>query len=141
MDCHDDCPCTQLTPLQTKVAREIVALVRREGRRAGEHLAELQLSAKLGMSRSPVQAALRHLSKLDAVQQDVNRGFFLVKDAKEWTPVAATFSSQPDNPLYLAIAKERLTGGLPDEVNEAELMRRFDVARSTLRKVLSRISE
>jgi DNA-binding GntR family transcriptional regulator len=43
--------------------------------------------------------------------------------------------------LYLAIAEDRQSGRLPDEVSEAELMRRFDVARSTLRKVLARISE
>jgi len=132
---------SELTPLQTKVAREIVALVRREGRRAGDHLPEVQLSEQIGTSRSPVQAALRHLSKLGVVQQDVNRGFFIIKDAKDWGTVAASFSSQPDDPLYLAIADERQSGKLPDEVSEAELMRRFNVARSTLRKVLARISE
>lgn len=131
----------ELTSLQARVAREIVALVRREGRRAGEHLPEVHLSEQIGTSRSPVQAALRHLSKMGVVQQDVNRGFFIVKDAKDWEPIAERFSSQPDDPLYLAIAEERQAGRLPDEVSEAELMRRFDVARSTLRKVLSRISE
>lgn len=134
-------PVPELTPLQTRVAREIVALVRREGRRVGEHLPEVQLAEQIGTSRSPVQAALRHLSRLGVVQQDTNRGFFILKDAQDWAPVAASFSSQPDDPLYLAIAEERQTGKLPDEVSEAELMRRFGVARSTLRKVLSRISE
>ncbi|MFC5521576.1 GntR family transcriptional regulator [Polaromonas jejuensis] len=132
---------SELTPLQTKVAREIVALVRREGRRAGEHLPEVQLSEQIGTSRSPVQAALRHLSSLGVLQQDLNRGYFLVQDAKDWGAVAARFSSLPDDPLYLAIAEDRQAGKLPDEVTEAELMRRFDVARSTLRKVLARISE
>jgi len=131
----------ELTPLQAKVAREIVALVRREGRRAGEHLPEVHLSEQIGTSRSPVQAALRHLSKLGVLQQDINRGYFLVQDAKAWDAVAARFSSQPDDPLYLAIAEERQAGKLSDEVTEAELMRRFNVARSTLRKVLARISE
>jgi DNA-binding GntR family transcriptional regulator len=131
----------ELTPLQAKVAREIVALVRREGRRAGDHLPEVQLSEQIGTSRSPVQAALRHLSSLGVVQQDMNRGFFLIQDAKDWSEVALKFSSEPDDPLYLAIAEERQAGRLADEVSEAELMRRFDVARSTLRKVLARISE
>lgn len=131
----------ELTPLQTRVAREIVALVRREGRRAGEHLPEVHLAEQIGTSRSPIQVALRHLSRLGVVQQDVNRGFFIVKDAKDWGPVAASFASLPDDPLYLAIAEERQAGRLPDEMSEAELMRRFGVARSTLRKVLSRISE
>lgn len=131
----------ELTSLQAKVAREIVALVRREGRRAGDHLPEVQLSEQIGTSRSPVQAALRHLSSLGVVQQDMNRGYFLLQDAKDWGEVALKFSSLPDDPLYLAIAEERQAGRLADEVSEAELMRHFDVARSTLRKVLARISE
>ncbi len=116
-------------------------MVRRENRRAGEHLPEAVLSEQIGTSRSPIQAALRHLLSLGVVQQDANRGFFLAKDARDWDQVAAMYSSQPDDPLYLAIAEERHAGRLPDEVSEAELMRHFKVARSTLRKILARISE
>lgn len=130
-----------LSPLQSRVAREIVAIVRREDKQAGEHLAESLLAEQVGTSRSPVQAALRHLVAHGVLQQDPNRGYFLARDAKDWGVVAEQFSSQPDDPLYLAIAEARQTGQLPDEINEAELMRRFNVARSTLRKVLTRISE
>jgi DNA-binding GntR family transcriptional regulator len=130
-----------LTPLQSRVAREIVAIVRRENKRAGEHLAETLLAQQVGTSRSPIQAALRHLVAHGVLQQDPNRGYFLAKDAQDWGPVSERFSTQPDDPLYLAIAEARQTGQLPDEVNEAELMRHFNVARSTLRKVLTRISE
>ncbi len=131
----------RLSALQSRVAREIVALVRREDRRAGDHLAESLLAEQVGTSRTPVQVALRHLVAHGVLQQDPNRGYFLAKDAKDWGGVAEQFSSQPDDPLYLAIAEARQTGQLPAEVNEAELMRRFNVARSTLRKVLARISE
>jgi DNA-binding GntR family transcriptional regulator len=85
--------------------------------------------------------ALRHLATRGVVQQDVNRGFFMVRDAKDWGDVAAELSSTPDDPLYLAIVEARRRGELPDEVTEAELMRRFNVVRGTLRKVLARISE
>ncbi len=132
---------SSLTPLQTKVAREIVAIVRREGRKPGDHLPEIQLAEQIGISRSPVVAALRYLAKDGVVQQDVNRGFFIVKESKDWMQVADRLSSNPDDPLYLAIAEERQSGKLADEVSEAELMRHFDVARSTLRKVLARIME
>lgn len=134
-------PPSDLTSLQQRVAREIVALVRREGRKAGDHLPEIQLAEHIGTSRSPVQAALRHLASRGLVQQDLNRGFFLVRGAKDWADVAAELSFTPDDPLYLAIAEARRAGELPDEVSEAELMRRFDVVRGTLRKVLARMSE
>ncbi len=134
-------PTPDLTSLQKRVAREIVALVRRESRKAGEHLPEIQLAEHIGTSRSPVQAALRYLSRQGVVQQDVNRGFFLVRDAKDWNDVSAQLSSTPDDPLYLGIAEARRAGELPDTVSESELMRRFDVARGGLRKVLARMSE
>lgn len=131
----------RLSTLQSRVAREVVNFVRREGKRAGDHLAEGLLADQVGTSRSPVQAALRYLAAHGVLHQDPNRGYFLARDAKDWGPVAEQFSTQPDDPLYLAIAEARQTGQLPDEINEAELMRRFNVARSTLRKVLARISE
>ena len=130
-----------ITPLQHRVAREIVAMVRREGLRAGDHLPEITLAEQIGTSRSPVQAALRHLALLGLLTRDSNRGYFLRKDAGEWADVATRFAAEPDDPLYLQIAEARQSGTLEDDVNEAEMMRRFGVARSTLRKVLSRISE
>jgi DNA-binding GntR family transcriptional regulator len=130
-----------LTPLQQHIAREIVALARRDGLKAEDHLREVPIAEAIGTSRTPVKVALHHLAELGLVQRDANRGYFLVKDASEWADVAAQFSSAPDDPLYLAIADARQSGELADEVSESELMRRFDVARSTLRKVLARISE
>jgi DNA-binding GntR family transcriptional regulator len=100
----------------------------------------VQLAEHVGISRSPVQVALRHLASRGVIQQDTNRGFFLVRDAKDWGDVVAELSSTPDDPLYLAIVEARRVGDLPDEVTEAELMRRFNVVRGTLRKVLARIS-
>jgi len=132
---------SDLTTLQQRVAREIVALVRRESRRAGDHLPEIQLAEHIGTSRSPVQAALRHLAERGMLNQDTNRGYFLARDAKDWGELATEIAAVPDDPLYLNIAEARRSGELPDEVTEAELMRRFDVARSSLRKVLSRMSE
>lgn len=130
-----------LTALQKRVAREIVALVRRENRAAGDHLREVELSQRIGTSRSPVQVALRFLAEEGVVQQDANRGFFMVKPAGQWDSVVSKLASTPDDPLYLRIAEDRLAGELPKEVSEAEMMRRFGVARGGLRKVLARMSE
>jgi DNA-binding GntR family transcriptional regulator len=129
-----------LTSLQVRIARDIVALVRRDVRPIGYHLAETQLAREIGTSRSPVKAALDYLAELGVVTHDANRGFFLACDSSSLTDVAEQFASSPDEPLYLGIASDRLAGKLPDEVGEAELMRRYDVARTTLRKVLSRIA-
>lgn len=130
-----------LTPLQTRVAREIVAIARRDNLKEGSHLAEQVLAEQIGTSRSPVNVALRHLAAIGMVSHDVNRGFFLNKDARTFEDVARRFSAEPDDPLYLRIAEDRLAHRMRDLVTEAELMRNYGVARSTLRKVLSRIQQ
>ena len=43
-----------LTPLQARVARDIVSLVRRENRKAGDHLVESTLARDIGTSRLTV---------------------------------------------------------------------------------------
>jgi len=121
--------------------REIMALVRRENRKAGDPMPEVALAEAIGISRSPVQVALRHLAALGVVRQDSNRRFVLARDAKDMDEQARSLLTEPDDPLYDRIARSRQSGELPDEVSEAQLMRIFDVARSTLRKVLSRIAK
>ena len=130
-----------LTPLQTRVAREILALARREDLAYGDRLAESVLAEKIGTSRTPVNVALHHLVSLGVVYYDVNRGFFMAKPARDVTDVAEHFFNEPDDPLYLKIAEDRLARRLPDDVTEADLMRQYAVSRSELRRVLSRMQE
>ena len=130
-----------LTQLQSRVARDIVAFARRENLKAGDHLVESALAARIGTSRSPVNAALRYLAQIGVLTHDLNRGYFLNDDARSLNDLASRFSSQPDDPLYLRIAADRLARRLPDAVSEVDLMRRYDVSRSTLRQVLSRIQK
>lgn len=134
-------PHMELTALQARVAREILAYARRENLKAGEHLAEKLIAAQLGTSRSPVNVALRHLQHLGLVSHDLNRGYFLVKDASALVDAAKQFSNQPDDPLYLRIAQDRLQHRLPDLINEVDLMRTYEVSRAVLRKTLSRMQE
>jgi len=127
-----------LTPLQARVAREIVSLARRENYAAEQHLPEAQLSERLGTSRTPVKAALKHLQRLGVVAHDRHRGFFLIRSATELGEVARRFSATPDDPLYLKIAGDRLAGKLEAEVTEAGLMRHYDAPRAAILRVLTR---
>lgn len=130
-----------LTPLQTHVVREIVAYARRRNLKAGERLTESRLARQLGTSRSPINAALRHLEGLGILTHDRNRGYFLNKDSHALSDLAQQLSSQPDDPLYLKIADDRLHHRLPDLVSEVDLMRLYETSRSSLRKVLLRIQQ
>jgi DNA-binding GntR family transcriptional regulator len=130
-----------LTPLQSRVAREIVTHARRENLKAGQRLAESLLAEQIGTSRSPVNAALRHLATLGVLSHDLNRGYFLNRDAHLLQDLAQRFASEPDDPLYLQIAADRLDRRLPDTVNEADLVRLYGVSRGAVRKVLSRVQQ
>lgn len=134
-------PTPPLTALQTRVTREILALARREDLAIGDRLAESVLAERIGTSRTPVNVALHHLVALGVVYYDANRGFFMAKPAREVTDVAEQFFNEPDDPLYLKIAEDRLAHRLSDVASEADLMRRYDVSRSELRRVLSRMQE
>jgi DNA-binding GntR family transcriptional regulator len=131
----------ELTPLQTRLAREIVAYARRENLKAGAHVAESLLAEQIGTSRTPVNVALRHLVEQGMLSHDPNRGYFLNKDALAFGQIAERFSAEPDDPIYLRIADDRLGRRLPDLINEADLMRLYGVSRSALRQVLSRIQQ
>jgi len=130
-----------LTPLQTRVTREIISLARRDDMAEGERLAESVLAERIGTSRTPVNVALKHLADMGVLVHDHNRGYFLAKPARELNDIAKQFFEEPDEPLYLQIAEDRLARRLPDVVSEADLMRQYNVARSVLRKVLSLMQE
>ncbi|MFY9509542.1 MAG: GntR family transcriptional regulator [Rubrivivax sp.] len=131
----------ELTPLQIRVSREIVAFARRENLKAGAHLAESLLAEQIGTSRTPVNVALRHLVALGMLSHDLNRGYFLNQDALAFGHLAERFSAEPDDPLYLRIADDRLARRLPDVISEIDLMRFYGVSRSALRNALSRIQQ
>lgn len=130
-----------MTPLQTRLAREIITLVRRGDMRAGDRIVGSLLAEKLGISRTPVNSTLKHLRDRGVLRHDPNRGYVLAHAAADCLPLVEDLFSAPDEPLYLRIAEDRQRGALADEASEAELMRRYNVARSTLRTVLARIQQ
>ncbi len=130
-----------LTEIQTRVAHEIVAYIRRENLNTGTHLPEIQLAKIVGTSRFPVRIALMHLERLGVVKSDSNRGFFLNAPTSDLMAVAEEFSVVAEDPIYLKIAEYRLCGKLPDTVLETDLMSTFSVSRAVIKRALSRIQE
>lgn len=131
----------RLTPLQQRVAREIVALARRDNRPAGYHLPKLALAREIGTSHNPVEAALDHLARIGIVRHEKDRGYFLARGAHQLGKKAMALSPAGDDPLYRSIADFRLTHRLPDTVTEAGLIRKFGATRSAVRRALARIQQ
>lgn len=127
--------------LHRALAAKILRHVRTSGYQSGHHLTESSLSDVLGTSRGPIRAALAHLTADGYVEQVPNRGFFLSDRAPQpAVPAAEQDASSDDEALYLSIADDRLVGNIPETVSEPELMRRYDISRPRLRRILTRIA-
>jgi DNA-binding GntR family transcriptional regulator len=131
--------------LSPQLTSRIIDYIRQNDLASGQHLPSQSLADAFKVSRAPIAAALQQLEAMRIVKSEANRGYFLVKGARDLNPrllaKAAEPEIEPDEALYFSIAEDRLAGKLPDRISESELMRHFDVSRSKLLKVLHRISD
>lgn len=129
------------TALHRRTAHEIVAWARRWNHAVGTRLSEVELAKQLGLSRTPVRAALVYLQRLGVVSHEPGHGFFLRRNAGSLTGLAEKFATTSDDPLYQRIASDRQDGELEGSLSEAELMRRYGVTRGALLRTLARIQK
>lgn len=59
----------KINPLQAELSHKLMELFQQAGLTKGSHLAERDLAEKLGVSRSPVRAALKLLEHFNVVEQ------------------------------------------------------------------------
>lgn len=130
-----------LTPLQQRVAREIVAQVRRDNCSAGFHLSKMHLAREIGTSHNPVEAALAYLARTGIARHERDRGYFLARDAQKLGAAAKQLAPAGDDPLYRKIIDARLSRRLQDTVTEMDLIRSFGSTRSAVHKTLARIQQ
>lgn len=126
-------------PLHLALADRISQLIHEQGIAAGTRLNENQLAEQLGVSRTPVRAALEHLQGRGFVARQRNRGVELV--ALPPKPRTKAPTQQDDDALLLKIARARQRGQLSDDVSETVLMERFALSRPALRQALERLAE
>jgi DNA-binding GntR family transcriptional regulator len=135
------------SPLQRNIAAQIVQLLQRENTAPGSGLTESGLAQQLGVSRTPVRAALRLLESEGVVSRDDQpaqgkRGTWrVIQDA---ATVSSSHLAPPVSDterLFVAIARDRITGALPSDVSEADLLRRYEVSRPTVLSVMTRLAE
>ncbi|PRY04495.1 GntR family transcriptional regulator [Paraburkholderia sp. BL25I1N1] len=126
--------------LADQVAAKIIDIARTRSLRAGEHLREEALASELGLSRSPVRRGLALLVQHGIVTKEPNRGIFLAMDAHGIDIARLPFGVDPLEDFYLRVADDCLTGEIPEEFYEAGLLRKYDVPRGQLLKVLSRLA-
>lgn len=128
------------SPLQTELARQILARIGQEGWETGAPVRELALARSFGVSRTPVRAALGVLAELGYVQLKPGHGFVL-KRKVGGGQAPLRLPRSPLDQLHDAIMADRARGALPAEVFEAELMPRYGVSRGALRRVLMQLAD
>lgn len=128
--------------LQTDLAAKILRSLKDRGAGAGYHLVELDLCAQFDVSRTPVRGALKLLEQQGAVESRSNRGYVLrgpVVEAPETDPL--TPEQEEDRQLFVAIAKARNDGALPDQCTQQEIVRLFNTKLATAVRVLRQLAE
>ena len=119
-----------------RLANQILDLIRDAKFEIGHHLREQQLGDMLGVSRTPVRAALKLLAERGIVEARRNQGFFLKSQQIELHRAELEVPSTADQDLYARIVEDRLSGLLGDSITQAALTRRYNVERTLLQRTL-----
>jgi DNA-binding GntR family transcriptional regulator len=118
----------------------IMALARREGMKAGDRLIEQRLADALDLSRAPIRLGLKALEAAGLARGEPHRGFVLAKNPTSGAAQPALAAVRRSEQVYATIAGDVLASRLPADVTEAELMRRYDLSRAELQRLLDRIA-
>lgn len=130
-----------MTEISTPLAYQIARFIHGEGLAPGARLAERALAERFRVSRSPIRNALRELERAGVLGVGDRGGFQVADPARAQRVGGAEPPADPAEATYLAIARDRLAGTIPDRISENELSRRYDVTRPRLQALLRRMSE
>ncbi|MGD1877762.1 MAG: FCD domain-containing protein [Kiloniellaceae bacterium] len=125
----------------TALARRILEIARHDGLAAGAHLAEVKLAERLGVSRSPVRAALALLKDLGAVKPAPGQGYFLALDSDGAAFAAVALPEPEEAVMYRDLVRARFANLIPSQVAVSDVMRRYDCDRAMANRVLAQMSE
>lgn len=123
------------------LARRIIGLIREQECPAGYQLKEQWLAGELGVSRSPIRAALRLLDRFGIVRTMPNQGSFLTRPAAELDDGKWGLPPTEEERLHVAITRDRFAKRLDRQINVTELVRRYGASRSLVERVLARLAD
>lgn len=138
----DNAVAPRASRLQTDLAGRILRMLKDQGAGPGYHLVELDLCKMFDVSRTPVRGALRMLAEQGTVEARTNRGYVLrepVTSAPEVEPVNP--EDEEDQRLFIAIAKARNAGLIPDQSSQQEIVRILDAKLTSVVRVLRQLAD
>lgn len=125
----------------TALARQILEIARRDGLAAGAHLPEVKLAERLGVSRSPVRAALALLKERGAVAPAPRQGYRLALDSTSADFAAVSLPEPEEEVIYRDLVRARFANLVPPQLAVSDVMRRYGCDRATANRVLAQMSE
>jgi DNA-binding GntR family transcriptional regulator len=123
-----------------QTAEQILDIIQHDGLSAGHHLTELSLARRVGLSRTPVRAALQLLSQQGILLLRPRHGYVLARNGHD-IGVPTELPMSADETLYQRLARDKVANRLPSCVTETFLMRRYGASRNLISAALSRLSE
>jgi DNA-binding GntR family transcriptional regulator len=128
--------------LTAQLAAQILDHIRTNDLPRGQHLPSQALADAFRVSRAPITSAFKFLENMGVVRFESNRGYFLAADAKDLTALRLLVNEDgEEDDSYFEIAEDRLSGKLPAQVTESELMRLYRLPRGRLLKILNKIGQ
>lgn len=131
----------QVNQFHADLARRIIGLLSERDCPAGCQLKEHWLASELGLSRSPVRAALRLLDRFGVVNTIPNQGCFLARPATELDDGNWGLPLTGEERLYSALTRDRFANRLDRQINVTGLVRRYGASRSLVERVLARLAD
>lgn len=125
------------SPTQSRAARGVIEHVVNGAIAAGMHINELAIAQSLGISRTPVRAALEHLRQEGILEHRRGEGFFLVRPLTSTQEAGITDAAGDE--LYDRILRDILEGRLESTMSQNALIRRYGVRRGDLNAALRRM--
>jgi len=123
-----------------QLAGLILAFARREGMKVGDRLIEQKLADALDVSRAPIRLGLKALEAAGLARGEPNRGFVLTKNPTSGAARPTLAAVSRAEQAYADIAADVLDQRIDADVTEAELMRRYELSRTELQRLLDRIA-
>ncbi len=123
------------------LAKQILDLIEEARFEVGYHLREQQLADLLGVSRTPVRAAMGVLESFGVVEARKNQGYFLAQPPDGLHRIELDLPPSADEDLYNRLVTDRLADTIPASLTQTDIAARYGVDRVTMTRALSRLSE
>jgi len=124
-------------PMQWQALRGVVDHVIAQGLEPGARLNEKALAQRLGVSRTPVRAALSHLGAAGVVEHRKGQGFLLVRPLTSMEDAGLGHAGAED--LYDRMLRDILEQRLEPPASQNALVRRYGVRRGEVNATLRRM--